>query len=269
MQSNRKVLTKLGILVVGGALTACGTDSSNLTKVKTPSSAINLEAVGTGGEGEGGIAIERAIYDPVVYLTSLAITHAHIIAARDAHLIGENEAAAEMFAHPVSEVLAEMQPVFRERGAEDFSDLLIDASNAILDGTNADQLKSKYSAITTALDEAAKFAPSTKQKKSAIYARVIADQIERAVDMYPAYKESGRYEPYLDGYGYYKAGESLYRKNKSLISKEHQETIAPLERALKLLANTYPSATPNEMSETNLSKLRLAASNCLLVTSNF
>lgn len=128
----------LGILVVGGALTACRTDSSYLTKVKTPSSAIHLEAVGPGGEGEGGIAIERAIYDPVVYLTSLAITDAHIIAARDAHLIGENEAAAEKFTHPVSEVLAEMQPVFKERGAEDFSELLIIASNAILGGTNAD-----------------------------------------------------------------------------------------------------------------------------------
>lgn len=87
--------------------------------------------------------------------------------------------------------------------------------------------------------------------------------------MYPAYKESGRYEPYLDGNGYYKAGESLYRKNKLLISTEYPETIATLETALKLLVSTYPLASPNIMAETNLSKLRLVASNCLLVTSNF
>ena len=82
------------------------------------------------GEGEGGVSISAAATDPIVYNSALAITEAHILAARDAYAEGRTKEAAEMFAHPVSEVLVDMEPVFAQQGVEIFSGLLTEASAA-------------------------------------------------------------------------------------------------------------------------------------------
>ncbi|MEL6687015.1 MAG: hypothetical protein AAFP97_05285 [Pseudomonadota bacterium] len=91
-----------------------------------------------GGEGEGGVSIDQAVTDPIVFLSALAITEAHIIAARDAHAAGKKNAAAEMFAHRVSEVLADIEPIFQARGVDEFNDLLLNASSAIFEGETSE-----------------------------------------------------------------------------------------------------------------------------------
>ena len=73
---------------------------------------MEMGEAGAGGEGEGGVAVADAFTSPVIYNSALAIAAAHVYAARDAHAAGQHEAAAEMFAHPVSEVLLDMEPVF-------------------------------------------------------------------------------------------------------------------------------------------------------------
>ncbi|MEO0466548.1 MAG: hypothetical protein AAF216_08375 [Pseudomonadota bacterium] len=92
------------------------------------------------GEGERGVSIAAAVTDPVVFQSALAITEAHIIAAPDAFAEGETGAASEMFPHPVSEVLANMAPVFKSRGVADFNDLLAEASAAVFEGWDEDQI---------------------------------------------------------------------------------------------------------------------------------
>ena len=226
------------------------------------------EGEGEGGEGEGGVAISKAGSDPVVYLSALAITEAHIIAARDAHALGEADAAAGMFAHPVSEVLFDMQPVFEQLGVEDFSDLLIEASEAVFNGGSSEEVAQHADKIIAALREAAKSAPDNGASTADIAAGVVADQIERASDMYRAAAEVGTYEPYLDGYGFFKAGEAAYTANATAIKAENGYAAEAIEAAFVLLADAYPNAGRQEELGADTGALSAAASNVLLSVSN-
>jgi len=124
MSNSLKRWSQLGLsaALAGGTLAACGSPEQTPvepeTEIAAPASpAETAEPNATeAGEGEGGVVISQAVTDPVVFLSILAITEAHIIAARDAHALGENDAAAEMFAHPVSEVLFDSQSVFEQLG---------------------------------------------------------------------------------------------------------------------------------------------------------
>ena len=120
----------LGVALTAGGLAACGgtetvdppaAEEASDAPAETSSPAAGVAGhggEGEGGEGEGGVSIAAAAQDPVVYNAALAITEAHVIAARDAYAEGETAAAGEMFAHPVSEVLFDMQAVFEARGVE-------------------------------------------------------------------------------------------------------------------------------------------------------
>jgi len=255
----------LGAALAGGTLAACGGDPGDApapeaeTVAEAPvAPAATLgegeaggEGEGEGGEGEGGVAISAAFTDPVVFNAALAITEAHIIAARDAFAAGETGAAAEMFAHPVSEVLANMAPVFEARGVNDFNQLLVDASAAVFEGETEAQIN-----------------PEDGSSEAAIAAGVAADQIERATDMYRAAAESGRYEPYLDGYGFYKAGEAAFAAAESKIEGEDSEAAARIREALALLADAYPTAQRPDALDADQSALTVAASQVTLAVGN-
>ena len=160
------------------------------------------------GEGEGGVAIEQAGTDPIVFTSALAITEAHIVAARDAFLAGETQAAAEMFAHPVSEVLFDVGPYLQERGVENFDDLLTNASIAVFDGADGDEITERTAEIIETLRAAEEKAPDNGMSDARVAAGVVADQIDRAAYMYTLIAETDEYEPYLDGYGFYKAAQA-------------------------------------------------------------
>lgn len=267
MKYRAKRLTSLGLgaVLTGGLLTACEPaedaaepseeqtaafqpDDATQTQASDPAAAVQAGEAneggegegGEGGEGEGGVAIASASEDPVVFNSALAITAAHVIAARDAHAAGRVDEAAGMFAHPVSEVLADIRPVFEERGVQSFDDMLIDASSAVLDGADAAQIAERSEAILAALDEAAARAPQDGSSDAAIAAGVAADQIERASDMYRMASRSSAYEPYLDGYGFYKAAERAFAPQAEAIEAENPEGAARIREALELLAQAYP-----------------------------
>jgi len=272
----------LGAALAGGTLAACGGDPGDApapeaeTVAEAPvAPAATLgegeaggEGEGEGGEGEGGVAISAAFTDPVVFNAALAITEAHIIAARDAFAAGETGAAAEMFAHPVSEVLANMAPVFEARGVNDFNQLLVDASAAVFEGETEAQINARADEIIAALRAASRKAPEDGSSEAAIAAGVAADQIERATDMYRAAAESGRYEPYLDGYGFYKAGEAAFAAAESKIEGEDSEAAARIREALALLADAYPTAQRPDALDADQSALTVAASQVTLAVGN-
>lgn len=285
MTSGTKKWTRLGLsaALVSGTLAACGApdaaeSSPDENKIETqePTAPVaNLgeggegeSGEGEGGEGEGGIAIGQAANDPVVYLSALAITEAHIIAARDAHALGEKEAAAEMFAHPVSEVLLDMEPVFAQLGVTDFSDLLSETSAAIFAGETAEQISRRSDEIIDALRAAAEKAPQTDASDARIAAGVAVDQIERASDMYRGAVESDRYEPYLDGYGFYKAGEAVFLENAEAISEENQDAASAIKDALAKLEDAYPSALRPDTLDADAPALAVAVSNAILAIQN-
>ncbi|AWW74053.1 hypothetical protein CD351_06380 [Erythrobacter sp. KY5] len=220
---------------------------------------------GEGGEsGEGGVDFASASTDPVEYGSALAVAEAHAIAARDAFAIGRTDEAAEMFAHPVSEVLLNMDPVFSELGVDDFKPLFSDASAAVLNGESEAQINERFNAIVSALRAAAGKAPDDGTSDAMVEAGVVADQIDRAISMYRQAASDGIYPPYLDGYGFYKAAEVIFAASDSEIKQADADLHARLTAALALLAKAYPGAEMPPKLDADQSALTASGSAFLL-----
>ena len=264
----------LGAALASGTLAACGNPETTVdqpeAEIAAPTPPIETAepAATEAGEGEGGVVFASATSDPVVFLSILAITEAHIIAARDAHALGENGAAAEMFAHPVSEVLFESQSVFEQLGVADFSDLLTETSAAIFAGETPEQINTRADEIIAALRTAATKAPATDASAASVVAGVAVDQIERAADMYRIALESDEYEPYLDGYGFFKAGEAVFMESAEAISTEDQAAASAIKDAIAKLEEAYPSAVRPDSLDTDLGVVTVAASNAVIAVQN-
>ncbi|MEO0450703.1 MAG: hypothetical protein AAFZ74_10350 [Pseudomonadota bacterium] len=264
----------LGVALASGTLAACGSPEETPAPSETEIAAetVPIEApepaATEAGEGEGGVVITEALTDPVVFLSILAITEAHIIAARDAHALGENDAAAEMFAHPVSEVLLESADVLEQLGVEDFSDLLTQTSAAIFAGETPEQINARADEIIAALRAAAEKAPATDASAASVAAGVAVDQIERGADMYRIALESDAYEPYLDGYGFFKAGEAVFLESADAIAAEDPTAAAAITEAIAKLGEAYPSAVRPEALEADLASVTVAASAAVLAVQN-
>jgi hypothetical protein len=263
----------LGAVLATGLVAGCNAPQPDVASevsaeapVSSPEPAVSAPA--QGGEGEGGVSIEAAAADAVVYGAALGIVEAHVLAARDAYASGQTNPAAEMFAHPVSEILYDFQPTLEARGVADFSPLLSDASAAVFAGESIDQINKRTDDIVAAIRAAAAKAPPSDKSAAAIAAGVAADQIERSVRMYRAAAEAGRYEPYLDGYGFYKAGEANFVPAEAAITAENPELAKDIRTALDLLAKAYPSAAPQESLGADQSALTVASSKALLALSN-
>lgn len=220
---------------------------------------------GTGGEGgEGGVDTVSAASDPVIYGTALAVAEAHVLAARDANRAGKTDAAAEMFAHPVSEVLLEMDPVFAELGVEDFKLLFSDASQTVLNGGSAELVDEKTAAIIATLRAAAEKAPANGASEGAVAGGIVADQIERAVAMYARASEGDLYGPYLDGYGYYMTAKSSFERSSDAILGENEDLHARITQALGLLGDAYPTVERPASLDANQGALSGVSSSVML-----
>lgn len=264
-------LTGLSIaaaLVSTTALVGCG--EAEPLKRDVGAGQVPMEASATapkgseGGEGEGGVSIAAAASDPVVYRSALAIAKAHVLAARDAYAAGEVEAASEMFAHPAAEVMFEMEPILKARGVKPFSDMFLDASDAVAAGESRGAIAQRTTQIITALDQAAKKAPTDSRTNGQVAAGVVADQIDRAADMYRIAKETQTYEPYLDGYGFYKAARLAYEDSQVDIAGTSPTLIAIIEDALVKLEASYPAATYPASLDEDPASLRAVSSRLML-----
>jgi hypothetical protein len=271
MRSTIKIWTQLGFgtALAGGLLAACSGEAGENAGRFSDSDGVAGSAAGEGegggsGEGEGGVDTARAASDPVVYRIALAVTEAHVIAARDAFAAGRKDAAAEMFAHPVAEVLVDMGPVFERQGVADFSDLLTDASGAVFAGETAQQIDARYQAIIAVLRGAGAKAPAADASEGEIAAKVVADQIERAVAMYRQAAAQGEYEAYLDGYGFYKAAEALFMASESAIKAANPQAHQQIGDGLGLLAKAFPGAVMPGRINADQSALAAASARVML-----
>ncbi|AXE64047.1 hypothetical protein BBF93_07300 [Hyphomonas sp. CACIAM 19H1] len=270
----------LGLALISTGLGACGKATppaadapeaaaeQSAATAPAPSFEEAVEAVASGGEGEGGISLDQAATDPVIYGAALGVTEAHVIAARDAFALGEKDAAAEMFAHPVSEVLIELEDLFKARGVTLFDNLLLEASQAVMAGESAEQISARTDAIIAALRAAGTKAPESSRSPVSIRAAIAADQADRAAAMYRIAREAGTYEPYLDGYGFYKAGLSLFKDQETQITAANPAGAAALNEAFAELAKAYPDAAPQAELNADLSAITVAASSAVLANSH-
>lgn len=262
MNSTLKLWTQLGLgtALAGGLLAACGGEAGGEGAAAggeagaAPSAAATAGegeggaggegegAVGAGGEGEGGVATADAAADPVAYGIALAVAEAHVVAARDAYAAGKKDAAAEMFAHPVSEVLVDMDPAFTKLGVKDMKPLFTAASDAALAGKPAAEVNKAYDAIIAALRAAATKAPKSDASGAKVSGAVIADMVERASAMYRQLPGNDAYEPYLDGYGFARVAAGAFATSGAAIKAENVDLHARIADALGLLAKAYPGA---------------------------
>ncbi len=262
MNSTLKLWTQLGLgtALAGGLLAACsggeaGGEAGGEGAASGPEAAATAgegeggsgpgegaSSAAAGGEGEGGVAVADAATDPVAYGIALAVAEAHVAAARDAYAAGKKDAAAEMFAHPVSEVLLDMDPVFAKLGVADMKPLFSAASDAALASKSVGEVDKAYDKIIAALRAAAQKAPAGGTPGK-VATGVIADMIERSSAMYRRLAKDDAYEPYLDGYGFSRVAASTFAASGGAIKAENAEAHARITEALALFAKAYPTAT--------------------------
>jgi hypothetical protein len=265
MNSTLKLWTQLGLgtALAGGLLAACGGEAggegaAGEAGIAPDAAATAGEGEGgsgegeggagegegktAGGEGEGGVAVADAAKDPVAYGIALAVAEAHVVAARDAYGAGQKQAAGEMFAHPVSEVLLDMDPAFTKLGVKDMKPLFTAASDAALAGKPVAEVGKAYDAIIAALRAAAAKAPKGDASAAKVQAGVVADMIERASAMYRQLPKNAAYEPYLDGYGFARVAASAFAASGAGIKGENPALHASITEALALLGKAYPGA---------------------------
>ena len=245
MRSTLKVWTGLGVAtaLVGTGLAGCAGENGEGGEGGEGAAVAGEAGEGEGGEGEGGeggVSVSDAATDPVTYGAALAIVEAHAIAARDAYLAGKTVEAAEMFAHPVSEVLADMDPVFEQLGVTDFKPTMTDASTAAFDAANAAGVEASFDAISKALAAAADKAPSSDLSAGVVTTGIVSDQIDRAITMYGQAAGTEEYGPYLDGYGFYKAAAAGFARNGEAVKTYNSGLHSDIAAALDLLGTAYP-----------------------------
>lgn len=283
MTRRLKLLTGLSTIAATSALAlaGCGGEGEGASEgegARGGETAVHAEGEGEGaapapsptpiatasGEGEGGVDIAAAATDAVVFRSALAIAEAHVLAARDAYAAGRKEEAAGMFAHPVSEVLADMEGAFKARGVAPFNDLFIDASQGALNDETPARIAARTETIIAALDKAASLAPDDPRPAGAIAAGVVSDQIDRAVDMYRLAAASDDYGHYLDGYGFFKAARNVFARNRAVIGKDAPDAAKTIEAALSALAGAYPQADAPASIDADVAALSAASSRVML-----
>lgn len=218
------------------------------------------ESGGEGGEGEGGeggVNIAAAAEDPAVYLSALALVEAHIRAGIDALDAGEREAAGEMFAHPVSEILFDLQPVLEQQGVEPFEQKLIEASHAAFGDETSEELRARADDIIATIRAAGEAAPDSEESMTIVKVRVVADEIDRAISQYSSAHGNDAYEPYLDGYGFYKTAEAMLNDNADAIETEAPALAAQMGSIIEALGEAYPTATRPETLDADASALAI------------
>jgi len=262
MNATLKLWTQLGLgtALAGGLLAACGGEAGGEGATGEAGAASSAATAGegeggagegegggaaatpSGGEGEGGVAVADAATDPVAYGIALAVAEAHVAAARDAYAAGQKQAAGELFAHPVSEVLLDMEPVFAKLGVKDMKPLFTAASDAALAGKPVAEVNKAYDAIIAALRAAAGKAPKSDASAARVSALVIADMIERSAVMYRQLATNTTAEPYLDGYGFSRVAMGAFAASGAGIKAENPTLHAAISEALALLRQAYPGA---------------------------
>ncbi|MBO6797703.1 hypothetical protein [Maricaulis sp.] len=258
-----KLWSQVGAMALMGGLAACGgemgeggSEHGQPVDDQTALSSHAGEGEGesgaegeneSGGGGEFGIDPELARQDPVVYLSALEVIRAHYLAGIGALEDGGRSAAAEMFAHPISEIYVDLEEVVIALGAENFLDLMSDASAAPFDGRSDEEVGAAVTRVLNAINAAETFRPATEESEASVYAKVMAGLIHRAVLQYQfAAAEPRAVEAYLDGFGFERAASDIAGRQMPAIRMENAALADALEAALAALAEVYPTAVRPE-----------------------
>ena len=201
------------------------------------------EGEGGGGGGEFGIDPVAAETDPVVYGIAVEVMRAHYLAGIDAFEAGDRTAGAEMFAHPISEIYIDFEPVLEHLGAPLFGETMNAAAVAPYSGESDAEIRAKVETVIDALDEAESYAPDSAASAGAVHARILSDLVERGALQYRvAATNPHAGEAYLDGYGFAKAAERYAGRHMADITAADTDLAADFIAVIADLLAAFPTA---------------------------
>lgn len=229
-------------------------------------------AGGEGGEGgqggEAGINVEAVAKDPVAYGVALQVIAAHYHAGLVAYAGKQQEAGAQMFAHGLSEVYAEMEELFKKIGVTDLGPKLEATVAAANDKKPPAEIKKRVNDVLAALNAAAKKAPKSEASVQAVQAQVAAELIDRAAAQYGvSEKDKANIEPYLDGLGFRLAAVELARPIMPWLNKKDAKKARALQDAIAKLGKAYPGIARPDKPKVTEADLLTAASAAKLAVS--
>ncbi|WP_323761023.1 hypothetical protein [Maricaulis sp.] len=266
-----RIWTSVGTAALLGGLSGCSepmaTPTGAETQQETPSTFAAApaftegEGEGSGSGGEFGIDPAEAGRDPVVYLIALEVMRAHYLAGIDAFEAGDRTAGAEMFAHPISEIYIDFEPVLEARGAPLFGDTMTDASVAPYNGESDAAIAAHVADVVAAIDAASAHAPDGEISPAGLHARVLTDLIERAALQYEVLATNpSAHEPYLDGYGFHRAAHRYAGNHLEQVADDNPDLALQLGQAITALGRAFPTATrPEHLAGDSSSLLTMAA----------
>lgn len=230
------------------------------------SSALRLAASegGEGGEGgEVGIDPEEAAADPVKWGVALGVIDAHYRAGLKAYLANNKEAGAEMFAHGFSEVYAEMEPQFVERGGADLGAAMQKAIEVALASAEPGQVESAVGEVLRAIDALI----AKDQPTDATRAKIAAELADRAALQYWKASHEQRLEPYLDGLGFSLAAQHRATPLLASLQTTDKEAADALRAVLTIAGDAYPAAERPSAFAIEAGKFLAAASRAKIAVS--
>ncbi|WP_417486341.1 hypothetical protein [Maricaulis sp.] len=267
-----RIWTSAGTAALLGGLAGCSGPSEAPTGPETHQESVVNPAVPAFSEGEGegesagsggefGIDPAEAGRDPVVFLIALEVMRAHYLAGIDAFEAGDRTAGAEMFAHPISEIYIDFEPVLEARGAPLFGDTMTDASVAPYSGESDEVIAAHVADVVAAIDTASAYAPEGGMSPAGVHARVLVDLVERAALQYEVLATNpDAHEPYLDGYGFSRAARRYAGNHLERVAQVDPDLALLFGQAVTTLERAFPSATrPQHLDGDSAAMLALAA----------
>lgn len=196
------------------------------------------EGGGEGGEagGEFGIDPDVAAEDPVVYISAVEVMRAHYLAGLAALHAGDRAAASGMFAHPVSEIYVDFEPVANERGAPSAMEAMNQAAVLHFQEASDEEIRTAVQEVIRLLDEIEAAAPAPRTSEAQVDAEVILDLADRAALQYGlAMGDEANEEAWLDAYGFNAAVQFYTRRRAEGLAEAMPDLGRPLSDLLVTL----------------------------------
>jgi hypothetical protein len=225
------------------------------------------EAGEAGEGGEAGINFEAVATDPVEYSIALNVIAAHFHAGLLAYEGKEMEAGAQMFAHGLSEVYVEMEPVLQKNGVNDLGKKLQAAVDSATDKKPPREVRAKVRDILAALAAAQKTAPRSDASALSVQANVAVEMIERAAAQYSIVQKDKGLESYLDGLGFAIAARDMSKTLLPALKKRDPAKAKTVSSAVALVGKAYPGIRRPAKPAVKEGELLAAASRAKLAVS--
>lgn len=244
----RRIWLGIGVALTVPIGTAVSTATGEASDTAEPLREAHADAAEGGELGEGGeTGIDPALarHDARAFLTALAVIEAHYAAGLAAYEKGLQEAAAQLFAHPIAEILVDLEPVLAERGAPDLGPAMERAATLVAEGAPVDAVRTAAREVQSALEQAARSTPQTTLSPAALQARLVADLLQRTARQYYRFdRVHPDLEGWLDTLGFFLVARARAEQAEPTIAAHDPEVGAAIRRAITRMEAVFAGIEP-------------------------